>query len=349
MTSEILPLAPAERPPCPVVRRRALQLALLLGGLLGLGLLFGGQAHADDTSGAASSGTLTSRHSVLGEAVARPARDVRAVREGVSGAVRTRNAEPARDQALQPALDTVRHVTAPVGALTKPVGALTEQVGALTKPVGALTGPVGDIAGQVIGGLASVAPRPQPDEPPALPGLPDLPELPVQPGHPAPAPTPSAPDPAPSTPAPPAATTAPTTPAGTVADRPSHAPAAAPAPHRPRTSAAHLAHSARAAGPTAYDAASAGRVDHDRRDGTHRGPAAQRTAAPQPGAPAAPRPDGTLGANASAGDGGPTRHSDLHAAAFGSRVPVLLLPGAFAPGVPAPVADRYRDIPEFPG
>ncbi|NEB79254.1 hypothetical protein G3I40_29150, partial [Streptomyces sp. SID14478] len=66
-----------------------------------------------------------------------------------------------------------------------------------------------------------------------------------------------------------------------------------------------------------------------------------------PGAPS--RPDGVPAANASAGDAGSTRHGDLHAAAFGVQAPVLLVPGAFASGAPAPVVDRHREIPEFPG
>ncbi|MFJ8820190.1 hypothetical protein ACIREE_00245 [Streptomyces sp. NPDC102467] len=303
MTALIASPAPAARLPRAVLRRRALQLALLLGGLIGLGYLCGGQAHADDASGAAV-GAPAPRHVAVRESVheaaSAPERKVRTAPGRVSGDVRARVAEPVREKVVKPAVDTVREVTEPV---TEPV---TESVGELT--------------GQVVGGLVEKTPRPLPDVPPALPALPELPGMP---GH-------SAPRPVPAEPAEPAAT------------QPVHAPAAERGKH-----SAPRAHGAATAGPTAYDSAWPGDVQ---RNGVRHASAARHTAAAQPAAPhAPPRPDGALVAGAAAGDGSSTRHGDLHAAAFGSRVPVLLPPGALASGGPAPVADRHRDIPEFPG
>ncbi|MEV1024517.1 hypothetical protein [Streptomyces sp. NPDC050264] len=287
MTAPIASPAPAERLPRAATRRRALQLALLLGGLIGLGFLCGGQAHADDAGGTAcdaASGTLAPRHAAVREVTAEPMREMRA-----------RVVEPVREKVVRPALDTVRQVAKPVG----------------------------ELPGQVVGGLVEETPRPLPHVPPTLPALPDLPELPGLPGH-------STPRPAPAGPAAPAAA------------QPVHTSTAEHAKER-----APRAHGAASVGPKEYGSAWPGDVE---REVAHQAFAARHAVSPQPAAPhAPPRPDGVLVANASAGDGGSTRHGDLHAAAFGSRVPVLLPPGALASGGPAPVAGRHRDIPEFPG
>ncbi|MGY0018150.1 hypothetical protein ACVHNB_04095 [Streptomyces sp. YJ-C3] len=287
MTSPISLPAPAERLPRAAVKRRAIQLALLLAGLIGIGFLCGGQAHADD-----SAGPLASRHAAVREAAAEPVREVRAVPGRASGEVRARVVEPVREKAVRPAADAVRQVTEPVG----------------------------EVAGRVVEGLAQASPRPLPDGPPTLPELPGLP------GHSGSEPTPADP-------------TEPTEPAEA---QPAHTSVHEHGPHR-----AARPHGSTQAGPTAYDTARFGDV---RRDGAHRASPARHAAAPQPAGPGTPsRPDGAPVANASAGDGGSTRHGDLHAAAFDSRLPVLLPPGALASGGPAPVTDRHRDIPEFPG
>ncbi|GAA2327135.1 hypothetical protein OKJ48_40500 [Streptomyces kunmingensis] len=318
MTTPTVPAAPAERLPRPAARRHALQLALLLGGLIGLGFLCGGQAHADDASGTLGPLHVAPHHTVphhtvphhtaLREAAGGSVQDVRTVHDRVSGDIRAEVVDPVREKVVRPVLETVGQVTEPVGGLT----------------------------GRVVGGIAAATPRPLPDGPPALPelpglpGLPELPELPGVPGHSGPVPAPA--------PAPPAEP-APTAP---VATQPVHGPAAEHEKHQASRPSA-----ARVAGPKAYDSAWLGDVQ---RNGAHHASAARHTAAPQPAAPGAPpRPDGALVANTSAGDGNSTRHGEVHAAAFGSRVPVLLPPGAFASGVAAPVADRYRGIPEFPG
>ncbi|MEV5612855.1 hypothetical protein [Streptomyces sp. NPDC052225] len=298
MTPSTTPPAPAARLLRTAAGRRALQLALLLGGLVALGLLCGGRAHADDTSTA-----LAPRAAAVGERVAEP---VERVAEPVREA-RARVVEPVREKVVRPAVDTARKVTEPVGD--------AELIHAATDIATGVTGTVSRVTGDAVGGLASVTPEPLPS---GAADLPALPELPAPPGQ----------------SEPPAA-------------QPAPAPPASPAPHHADPAPRSGARPAEApAGPAAYGTAWFGDVH-----GTHphHADAAGRIAVhpAEPGVPA--RPDGIPSANASAGDGGSTRHGDLHAAAFGARVPVLLPPGALASGRPAPVADRHRDIPEFPG
>ncbi|MGD6743779.1 hypothetical protein ACOKM3_18255 [Streptomyces sp. BH106] len=134
-------------------------------------------------------------------------------------------------------------------------------------------------------------------------------------------------DPADARPAPPAVT------------EPQQADAAAVHGDRPATAEARP-HAA-VSGPQAYDVAQFGDVQ--------KAEAGARSEA-RPAAPVVPqRPDGVPSAGASAGDGGSTRHGDLHAATFGGRAPVLLASGATASAGTEPVVDRLRDIPEFPG
>ncbi|WP_371527685.1 hypothetical protein OG302_17635 [Streptomyces sp. NBC_01283] len=65
--------------------------------------------------------------------------------------------------------------------------------------------------------------------------------------------------------------------------------------------------------------------------------------------PSAPGdPARTLGGQ-SAGDGSSTRQGDPCTASLDGRAPVRLLQGAGAGQVPAPIRERHRDIPEFPG
>ncbi|MET9546724.1 hypothetical protein ABZY36_15625 [Streptomyces sp. NPDC006627] len=64
--------------------------------------------------------------------------------------------------------------------------------------------------------------------------------------------------------------------------------------------------------------------------------------------PSPAAPGGRLG-NATAVDGNASRHGDQCAAAPDSRAPVRLLAGPGRPADCAPIRDRHRDIPEFPG
>ncbi|MCQ4214199.1 hypothetical protein [Streptomyces longispororuber] len=341
MTSPMALPAPAERLPRSTGGRRALQLALLLGGLIALGFLCGGRAHAD-----ASADSLVPHTAAVRDAASDA---VRGVRERVVEPVRERVAEPAAEPVREHLAEPVQeHVTEPVRRqVTDPVRGrvvdpVREQVAdRATEPVrehvvdpvndrvlrpvlhtvGDVVRPVGELTGAVVGGLADAAPRPLPSGPPSWPGLPGLPGLP------------GVSDPAPQ-------------------------PPTAGVPQQPGTDAVPAGTEKRPARPDTKSPA--GRTAHAVVDqGTGYvygyGPAGHRAApvaraAGQPGAPAAPpRPDGVPSAGTAAGDGGSPRHGDLHAAAFGGRLPVLLVPGALAPGTASPVADRHRDIPEFPG
>ncbi|WP_394431261.1 hypothetical protein [Streptomyces sp. SGAir0957] len=345
--------APAERLPRPVARRRALQLALLLGGLIGLGFLCGGQAHAQedashavrhtvvaDTDAGTDSDTGTDsdegRRGLLGGVLGQDEAS-----SGVVGAV--------RDTVLRPVLGTVRNT-------------VQNTVQDVTEPVGELLGQVGEVVDGVVPATSSPSPLPLPDGPPALPGLPDAP------GGIVPLPAPSEPW-TPTTPVHQAEPPASAEPAGSGADatgsaasgasgEPGASAASADEDRAERSGAARGKRHAPGpyalapVGPTAYGSAGTGVVPRDRADAHPRHSAAVRhAAAPRPAVPGAPaHPDGVPVAGASAGDGGGSRHGDVHAAAFGSRrVPVLLPPGAFVRGTAAPVTDRHRDIPVLPG
>ncbi|MEU6391394.1 hypothetical protein [Streptomyces sp. NPDC046939] len=345
MISATVSPAPAERLPRPVARRRALQLALLLGGLLGLGLLCGGQAHADDASG-------TLRHTAARESTGGGPQHPGVLggllgRDGASGHL----VGTVRDTVLRPVLDTVDStVQGAVRGVTQPVGELVEQV---------------------VDDLTSAAPRPLPDGPPTLPGLPGAPgeatplPAPGEPGTPAPPasaepPAPAEPtvpahsdDPAQSTGAPgavdaalPAEQAASTVPVGEGRAERRGSDAARAKRHTPSPYALVVA------GPTAYDPAALGAVEKERAGAhPHDASAVRHAVAPGQNAPGAPaHPDGVPVAGASVGDGGGSRHGDLHAAAFGARrLPVLLPPGALASGTAAPVTDRHSDLPVPPG
>lgn len=115
-----------------------------------------------------------------------------------------------------------------------------------------------------------------------------------------------------------------------------------PAVHGDRPATAEGRSHAAVSGPQAYDVARFGDVQ--------KAEAGTTQAEARPASPVVPqRPDGVPSAGASAGDGGSTRHGDLHAATFGGRAPVLLASGATASAGTEPVVDRLRDIPEFPG
>ncbi|MFI0237042.1 hypothetical protein [Streptomyces sp. NPDC016845] len=338
--------APAERLPRPVARRRALQLALLLGGLIGLGFLCGGQAHAEGASGTLR---YTAAQETTGGGSEQPGHG-----HGVLGGLLGRDGAPedrnvvgtVRDTVLLPVLDTVQNT--------------------VQDTVRGVTEPVGELAGQVVDGLASAAPRPLPGGPPVLPGLPDAPgaivplpapprpTAPVTPANPAEPPASAGPAGSTDADADTTGSAAPVTSAasGVEAEAERQAPDAARGePHAPGPYAPGP-YALAPAGPTAYDPAGTGAVQENRADAhPHRSSAARHTVAPQPAAPHAPvHPGGVLVAGASAADGGGSRHGDLHAAAFaGRRVSVLLPPGAFASGTAAPVTDRHRDIPVLPG
>ncbi|MBO1335137.1 hypothetical protein [Streptomyces sp. VRA16 Mangrove soil] len=409
MTSPAVPLAPTARLLRAVGGRRALQLVLLFGGLIALGLLCGGRAQAAGTSGTSDSGVpvvpslraaatglpdasvehdfrtahqkpvqakavhtnaahahvvptkAAHAHAVHGTAVREEAVDEETVgaadgadaraagvpgkaarqepvapKDGLAGPAHSRSAVssfavPAVREAVVDSLNerVVRPLTDTVGttmrttvvttvtttveiAVHQVVEQVAEQVAEqVVQRVGALVGEVREVGDEIVTAVV----RPLPSEMPGLPGLPGLP-------------TPSGPPGAGAGSQPPAAS------AGVGA-----VPATEPAHETSRHS--RPADRAEVTAPAACGGVS-GMSAHPQEGAPH-------TEA-RPAAPSVPgHPDGAPVANASMSDGGSTRHGDLHAAAFGSRVPVLLQPGATASGPAAPVADRLREIPEFPG
>ncbi|MZD05951.1 hypothetical protein GTW43_12765 [Streptomyces sp. SID5785] len=229
--------------------------------------------------------------------------------------------DPASDPDLNPDLDPGSGL---VGRVVVPVrGAVVEPVLGVVRDV---VGPVGALGEDVVGGLAAVAPVGAAPSWPGLPGLPGLPEFPGPGGVPG---VPEAP----------------------VVTAPAGSGTVLPAPARAEHPGADPTHHARSADPEAMssrDAYGAGVIGVHHHGAHHATPAAP--AAAHPAGPSAPvRPDDVPSAGSAAGDGGSPRHGDLHAAAFGDRLPVLLLPGATVRGAAPAVCDRQYEIPAFPG
>ncbi|MER5259722.1 hypothetical protein [Streptomyces sp. NPDC002855] len=315
----VLPDA-AVRMPRAVAGRRALQVVLLLAGLLALGLLCGERAHAVDGAPAPARERVTEP---VRERVTQPVRErvVEPVRERVTQPVRERVVEPVRDAEVEPVRD----------AAVEPVADAAEPV---VRSARGVVRPVVDGATGVLEG----APQRVVPEAPDLPGTPGVPDLPGTPGVPG---LPSAPD-VPELPQP----------------GPGHgagAGAEPPASHAGQGEATARAHGARAEssygtgavtgtgnGATPYS------IGQHARDGVSFGEAHRTGQEPVPFTPAPGDPARTLGGQ-SAGDGSSTRHGDPCAASPDGRAPVRLLQGAGAGQVSAPIRERHRDIPEFPG
>ncbi len=110
----------AVRLPRTAAARRALLVALFLGGLLGLAFLFGGAAHAAESNGSASAEQLLDSGGEAGpqteKPLVKPSEDTAAASAERTGAV--------RDTVER----TVRPVVARTEQLTRPVGDLVENV-----------------------------------------------------------------------------------------------------------------------------------------------------------------------------------------------------------------------------
>ncbi|MYT68607.1 MULTISPECIES: hypothetical protein [unclassified Streptomyces] len=207
-----------------------------------------------------------------------------------------------------------RDTGAVVHHVREAVDAVAERADART-PRTPLTGTVRTVVRHVaepVEELAGAVSRPLPE----VPGLPGLPGAGAEP-------------PVPST--------------GDTVPRPTTTPAPAD-----REAAQHpTAKTRQSADVTGWDTA---RFGDGSATGAGRSAAGARHTEARPAAPSVPPgPDHAPVANTSLGDGSSTRHGDLHAAAFGSRLPVLLTPGATASGDASPVFDRLREIPQFPG
>ncbi|MEU4132284.1 hypothetical protein [Streptomyces wuyuanensis] len=292
---------------------RAVKALLFLGGLVVLGFVLGGQAHAAERPGVPEA---TSQNGSAGpvrqlrddtESVADDAvdRTVRHVTDRVAGDVVRPVAEPVVEQAVRP---VVRPAARAVG------DTVTE-----------VTEPVGDVAGGVVeGSAAGPLPAPGPQWPgegsQPVPGL-ELPHGEGQYG--------------PQTGAP----------AGLrlgapLAAEPADAPSADAAERdADRVSGGHVTpfHETRAPADTARDGRSPVLGD-----GLGGGPFPRN-----PGrSPAAPHGAAVL---QTAGDSHPPRPGDQHAVWFRTAPVSALPPGSGRPEAAGGVRDRLREIPEFPG
>ena len=322
--------------------RRALQLALLVGGLFVLGALCGARAEAAEGSPAGAgrvTGTPTEARpeSVTSASVTSASVTAKSV-TSASAAHKSSTSEP-------PASDAGPGPVTEYGSVPRPqpiVEAVRDRVG----------GPVGDAVESVTRGLSEdpSAERPLPSLPPlpSFPGLPDgdssLPDLPGLPPKTLPAPDAATPLPLPMPlPLPGPETRQPGMPAGPSLGEPAQA--------DPRTAAdsdaqaPHGPHRVTPLTPTAAHATTASAATP--------APAHLTTLRTGTGhAPAHPAPtggdSGVLGSRTAA-DNGSSRHGDACAVAGEQRAPLRPVPGVAAWAATGETRDRFRDIPVFPG
>ncbi|MER5948803.1 hypothetical protein ABT127_22400 [Streptomyces sp. NPDC001904] len=327
MTSPAVSLAPAARLAHVVGGRRALRLALLFGGLIVLCLLCGGRAQASGSTdglvpaaGLSAEPRLPAAQKPVGQSAEKRVEQSekhlrKPVRQAAQKVAQKTGQRPARE-AVTKAARTTGAVVHRVRDTADTVDEVAERAEARTTRT-PLTGTVRTAVGTTV--RSAVRHVVEPVEELAGEVARPLPEVPGLPGAGA---EPSAPS------------------AGVTVPGP--APAERVASQHPTVTTAQ-----RSAGATGCDPV---RFDDGSATGAGQPAAGVRHTAARPAAPSVPPgPDNAPVANASLGDGGSTRHGDLHAAAFGSRVPVLLTPGATASGDASPVLDRLREIPSFPG
>ncbi|GAA2515147.1 hypothetical protein [Streptomyces gobitricini] len=342
------------------VARRAPAVVLFLGGLLALGFLLGGQAHAADRPPAAPVVRLDEvvhvddldheKPRVAAERLP-AARDAGPTATGSRPTVAVREAEEAavpvartvtgpakgtvrevvtgpakgtvREVVTGPAADTVREV---VGGLPETAGGLPETAGGLPETAGALPETAGGLPG-VTGALPEV-----PSAPPVLPALPIAPAAPLPvplPGLGAPLAPPTG---APGGPG--AAQDGATVPeaAGRDVAAPQGATAARDLAAQPRTRATALQ-------PAAPDTMGARTAPYRAAD--------TRIAPPSP--PSAPGPCGGAVRQSATGDGGTPRPGDQHAVASPADAHRAPARNTVRPATAAPIQDRPHTILEFPG
>jgi hypothetical protein len=298
-----------------VAGRRALQVALLLGGVFALGLLGGERAHAAESVPSVSAAEVTpsatdpatSSATSVTSAAASPAVEV------------TEAAVPAEPTATPDATsapatrDAVRPIGEHVGRVTEDLAdGLRDGSERVVDGIDEVGERLEDGLGEDLGDVREkVAP------PPALPALPPLPDLPSLPKS-LPATVADTPEPGPADEAPVDRRDAGTS-TGT-ADDTAYGPGLPVAPahstwHRAQDHGS--APAAHAVGPTPLQQAPGG------------------------------EPDGLLGSRAAA-DGGGSRYGDAHAVTLIHRAPPMLVPGAAACVDAAEIRGRHRDIPVSP-
>ncbi|GHH48744.1 hypothetical protein FHS35_002510 [Streptomyces umbrinus] len=336
--------------------RRALQVALLVGGLFVLGLLCGEQARAADGVAPASKPTdvvrsvTSSVEEVANSGSARVSSSTTppsaATAPSDSGSATASNSNSATasgsgsgseqprlrlPKAITPVTDEVQRVVRPVTEpVVRPVAEqvvrpVTERV---IPPVAEdVVRPIGDLVDQIAGGVTGgIVERPAPPQwwpsLPQLPTLPGLPGLPELPGLPLPA------------------VPGQTLPVGTAPQQPG----GAKDDHRAAEKQSRDESAATVYGPRfAVGLTAAG-------DGVRHHADIRGTGAVQ--APVHQVPDGdptgALGRH-SAVDNGSPRHGDGQAVALNERARPTLVPGAAVDVTAAGTRDRHRDIPAFPG
>ncbi|GGV57704.1 hypothetical protein GCM10010277_59890 [Streptomyces longisporoflavus] len=309
-----------------VAGRRALQVVLLLAGLLALGFLCGERAHAvegvpapERVESARTAGSVQPAR----ERAAEPVRE--SVREGREAVRFGRRA--VRDVAVEPVADAVEPVVRDARGAVRPV-------------VDGVPGVLEDAPQRVLPEAPDLPDLPGLPGTPDVPGMPSMPELPqsglgqgVGGGDDA------------------GAGAGPAAPRAGRGEATARAhDAGAESTYGTGTGAAAGIGSAHAAGQQARSDAlfCGGSADCAHRAGNAPFPTPLVPLAPL----APPSPPGdparTLGGQF-AGDGSSTRHGDPCTASYGSRASVRLLHGAGAVPASAPVRERHRDILEFPG
>ncbi|MGW0731059.1 hypothetical protein [Streptomyces sp. NPDC002851] len=326
--------------------RRALHVTLFLGGLLALGLFFGGQAHAADGSVDGAAGIVEAGPDKSGElrGIARPftskAPETPEAPEVPAGS------EDLGSPAVAGSWVAAAEPESREAAAEPEAPAAPKSSGHVARDIVRLLEPGAEDAAQA----AEVMPQT-----PAMPEAPKVPQRPEAPGMGEPRlPRASFPGQLPPAPEP-----------GTVPPTP------VPVDHLPVENGAD-GHGG-PGGPDALDGQ--GGRDGGRRGAERGGPrpdSAYGLGAWLPGSvaaehgsaggersawhsgalphPAPPVPQQPFGVTCqSAGDGGSQRHGDAHAVTFSGAPSFRLLPGEGASAGYGPVRDRHRDILEFPG
>ncbi|MDQ0715685.1 hypothetical protein QFZ55_005137 [Streptomyces luteogriseus] len=366
--------------------RRALQVALLLGGLLVIGLLCEERAYAESGVGVlpeGRAGQAVSGVHVPGAAGGRLDRAAGDVEEAASEGVADARVKPLSPSlpSLPPLSSSRSQSSEQPSHAGRPEPSKKPSHPALPKPPShpPLPKPPSRPA---LPDLPALPKLPVPADLPAapsLPGLPDppalpaLPDLPTLPGPQASPPLPSLPG-LPALPAPPGSDTAlPGAPARPTLPLP--APVTAdPQPGGATTPVVDATGARRQAGTP--DTAAHGNEPHAAPAGPmvpgihthHTGHTGHTSHSSDPGHLAQPgrpgpsthagptaaghppggRPGGVLG-NRSLADGGSSRHGDAHAVTPGLRVPLTLVAGLVARTDRAGARDSHREIPLFPG
>ena len=346
-----------------VAGRRALQVALLVGGLFVLGLLCGEQARAADgvaptpkptdvvrsvtssveqlAKGSEETGQRigerpsgsNSRSATVSSTTPPPSASTATATLG-SG-----SEQPGLPKATTPVTDEVQRVVGPVaGPVVRPVTErvvrpVAEQVvrpvtGRVMPPIAEdVVGPIGDLVDQVTGGISGgIVERPAPPQWwPSLPQLPTLPGLPRLPELPG-LPLPAVPGQ--------------TLPVGAAPQQPG----GVTDDHRVAEKQSRDDSVATAYGPQFAGGLAAAGVDVRHHADTRGTRAVQAPVHQVPDGD----PTGALGRH-SAVDNGSPRHGDAQAVALNERARPALVPGAAADVTAAGTRDRHRDIPAFPG